>query len=147
MNPNQQTLPTESYTHSPAIPFQGSDTVFHFNQLTTYYDAPGNFAHILEGQHYGFAGLSLNIAETHPGGGPPLHKHECEEAHVLLVGKTSYIIGDQRFTVEAPYVVKIPAGTPHTFINAGSQPIHLVSVFSDSHFTFAEVGPNPLLTK
>lgn len=65
---------------------------------------------------------------------------------MLLAGKTSYIIGDQRFTVEAPYVVKIPAGTPHTFMNAGSQPVHLVSVFSDSHFTFTELGPNPLLT-
>ena len=147
MNANHQALPTESYAHSPASPFQASDIVFHLNQLTTYYDAPGAFAHVLEGQHYGFLALSLGILETHPGGGPPLHKHESEEAHVLLAGKMSYLIGDQRFTLEAPSVVKIPADTPHTFMNAGSQPVHLVSVFSDSHFTYTEVGPNPLLTE
>lgn len=146
MNPNHQTLPTESYTHSPAAPFQASDTMFHLNQLTTYYDAPGAFAHVLEGQQYGFSALSLSISETHPGGGPPLHKHESEEAHVLLAGIMSYIIGDHRFTLEAPYVVKISAGTPHTFMNAGSQPVQLISVFSNSHFTYEEVGPNPLLT-
>ncbi len=54
MNANHQALPTESYAHSPASPFQASDIVFHLNQLTTYYDAPGAFAHVLEGQHYGF---------------------------------------------------------------------------------------------
>ena len=138
-------FPTESYLQEPRQPFQASDTLFQLDQLAPFYCVPGEFGHLLEGRHYGFAALTLIITETYPGGGPPLHVHECEEAHVLLDGKVSYILGDQRFTATAPYVVKIPAGVPHAFRNVGALPIRMVCAFPDSHFTDVEVGPNPLI--
>ncbi len=104
------------------MPFQASDTIFTMSQLWTFYDVPGEFGHFLEGQHYGFEALSLIVTETYPGGGPPLHAHECEEAYVLLEGKLRCIQGEQHFECTGPCVVKIPAGVPHTFVNAGSLP-------------------------
>lgn len=101
----------------------------------------------MEGAQYGFQSLSFIITETQPGGGPPLHVHECEEAHVLLEGKASYMIGDQRFTVKGPYVVKIPAGVPHTFVNAGAQPLRLIGVLPAGHIVWKALGPNPLVNK
>jgi mannose-6-phosphate isomerase-like protein (cupin superfamily) len=138
-------FPTESYMREPEQPFSASDYAFQFTQLTSFYDVPGEFGHLLEGQQYGFEALSFIVTETYPGGGPPLHTHESEEAHVLLDGEVKYVIGDQRFTVSGPYVVKIPARVPHTFLNASQQPFRMVCVFPDNRWTYQEVGPNPLV--
>jgi mannose-6-phosphate isomerase-like protein (cupin superfamily) len=140
-------LLTTSYLHEPEQPFQPSDTSFHFEHLTTFYDVPGEFGHFLEGQHYGFEALSVIITETHPGGGPPLHTHACEEAHILLEGRVRYILGDERFTIEAPYIVKIRAGVPHAFLNVEAQPIRMICPFPTSQFSYEELGPNPLLAE
>jgi mannose-6-phosphate isomerase-like protein (cupin superfamily) len=60
---------------------------------------PGEFTHRLTGDRYGFESLSFIITETHPGGGPGLHVHDTEEAHVLLEGTAQYRVGDKTFTV------------------------------------------------
>jgi mannose-6-phosphate isomerase-like protein (cupin superfamily) len=138
-------LPTESYIHDAVEPFSPNDEVFRFSQLASFSDVPGEFGHLLEGRQYGFEALSFIITETHPGGGPPLHTHTCEEAHIVLAGTMVYLLGDQRFTVAGPYVVKIPAGVPHTFINLTEQPIRLIAVFPDARLMWEELGPNPLV--
>src|ERR1700730_1582473 len=112
-------LPTKSYEHRPEEPFNRSD--------------------------YGFDGLSFILTETQAGGGPPLHTHESEESHIVLHGQVEYVIGDRRFTVEGPYVVRVPAGVPHTFRNAGIEPFNLIAVFPDKHLTYKELGKNPLV--
>ena len=140
-------LPKESYVRPPEQPFKSSDYVFKLAQMESFYDVPGEFGHQLEGQKYGFESLSFIITETHPNGGPPLHTHESEEAHVLLEGTANYMIGNETFTVEAPYVAKVPAGVPHTFINAGDKVFRLVAVFPDKRLTYKEVGQNPLVKK
>ena len=115
-------LPAQSYERSPQAPFDRSDYVVRLNQMKSFYDVPGEFGHMMDGEDYGFESLSFILTETHPDGGPPLHTHETEEAHVLLEGKVAYVIGDRRFTVAGPYVARVPAGTPHTFLNRGSIP-------------------------
>ena len=143
----QRELPKESYVRKPEQPFSSSDYVFKLNQMGSFYDVPGEFGHFLGGKEYGFESLSFIITETHPAGGPPLHTHASEEAHVVLDGKVSYMIGDQKFTVEGPYIAKVPAGVPHTFMNAGNQPFRLIAVFPTNQPTYEEVGPNPLVPK
>ena len=141
----QADLPKESYERKPEQAFSSSDLVFKPNQMISFYDVPGEFGHAMEGGEYGFRSLSFIITETQPGGGPPLHVHECEEAHVLVDGKASYVIGNRKFTVEAPYVVKIPANTPHTFVNAGTSPLRLIGVLPENHIMWKALGPNPLV--
>ncbi len=138
-------LPDASYIRDPAEPFSPADEVFGFAQLSSFYDVPGEFGHLLEGQRYGFQSLSFIITETHPGGGPPLHTHTCEEAHIVLAGTAAYVLGDQRFTVAGPYVVKIPPGVAHTFLNIGDQPFRLIAAFPDKRLSWDEHGPNPLI--
>jgi mannose-6-phosphate isomerase-like protein (cupin superfamily) len=141
----QAELPKQSYQRQAEQTFSSSDYVFKPSQMISFYDVPGEFGHAMEGVDYGFKSLSFIITETQSGGGPPLHVHECEEAHVLLEGKASYVIGDQKFTVEAPYVIKIPAGVPHTFVNAGNQPLRLIGVLPEGRIVWKELGPNPLV--
>lgn len=143
----ERPLPARSYEKAAEAPFDRSNYVVRLTQTRTFYDVPGEFGHMMDGQDYGFEALSFILTETHPNGGPPLHTHETEEAHVLLEGEVSYVIGDRRFATRAPYVARVPAGTPHTFINTGSAPFNLVAVFPSKRLTYKEVGPNPLIKK
>ena len=142
---SQERLPDKEFTHLPEKPHDQTDLVFSFDQLDYYYRVPGEFTHRLNGDQYGFESLSFIITETHPGGGPGLHVHDTEEAHVLLEGSAEYRIGDKTFTVQAPYVARVPAGVPHTFINAGTKPFNLVAVFASKHPNTTRIGPNPLI--
>jgi len=141
----QQKLPDKEFTHAPERPHDRNAFVFNFDQLDNYYRVPGEFTHRLTGDQYGFESLSFIVTETHPGGGPGLHVHDTEEAHVLLAGSARYRIGDQTFTVQAPYIAKVPAGVAHTFINAGKKPFNLIAVFASKHPNTKRVGPNPLI--
>ena len=138
-------LPDKNFTHPPEKPHDPSAYFFNFDQLDYYYRVPGEFTHRLTGDEYGFESLSFIISETHPGGGPGLHVHDTEEAHVLLEGTAQYRIGDKTFTVHGPYVAKVPAGVPHTFINAGNEPFNLIAVFASKHPNTKRIGSNPLI--
>lgn len=139
-------LPKESYERPAQEPHSKSDYTFKLSQMPSFYDVPGEFGHYFEGNDYGFEGLSFILTETHPCGGPPLHTHDTEEAHVLLDGKASYVIGDKRFVVEGPYIARVPAKVPHTFMNVGAHEFQLVAVFPDKKLTYQKVGDNPLTT-
>jgi mannose-6-phosphate isomerase-like protein (cupin superfamily) len=138
-------LPEKEFTHPAEKPHDPGASYFTFDQLDHYYRVPGEFTHRLNGDQYGFEALSFIITETHPGGGPGLHVHDVEEAHVLLEGTAQYRIGEKTFTVQAPYVAKVPPGVPHTFVNAGRKPFNLIAVFASKHPTSKRIGPNPLI--
>lgn len=138
---------TGSWVRDPEQPPNLSTYVIHLKQMGTFYDVPGEYGYVLEGGNHGFESLSFILTETHPGGGPPLHTHGCEEAHVLLEGSARYIIGKRTFTAQAPYVVRIPANVPHTFMNTGDRVFRLIAVLPGQKISYTELGPNPLLKK
>ena len=143
--PGREKLPGKNFDHRPEEPHSPDDYFFKLDQLEHFYRVPGEFGHRLNGDQYGFKALSFIITETHPNGGPGLHVHDAEEAHVLLEGRAEYLIGDKRFTVQAPYVANVPAGVPHTFLNVGSKPFNLIAVFASKHPSGQRIGPNPLV--
>jgi mannose-6-phosphate isomerase-like protein (cupin superfamily) len=140
-------LPVESFEKPPEVPYDHSSYAITPQQMTSFYDVPGEYGYIVSGSTYGFEGLSFIITETHPHGGPPLHTHKTEEAHVVLSGTMEYVIGSQRFTVKAPYVARVPAGVAHTFVNAGTTPLNVIAVFPTSELEWTPIGPNPLVEK
>lgn len=106
----------------------------------------GEVVYQAEGKNHGMTSMSFVITETQIGGGPPLHTHPTEEAHVVLTGKVTYYIEDSVFTVSAPFLVRIPPNTPHTFINAGDTVLQLVGVFGQDNFgPYQPIGKNPLI--
>lgn len=115
-----------------------------FSELESIDAGPGEHIYLMRGEDHGFEALSLIMTETDPQGGPPMHTHESEEAHILYEGTITYQIGDQRFTVSGPYVARVPAGVPHTFINAGSSRLNLTCAFPTRSYTFKYVEPSPL---
>lgn len=139
-------LPGESFEIPPEEPIKPGSLIIKLANMTSFYDHPGEAGYLAIGEEYGFDSLAFVITETHPHGGPP-HTHSSEEAHVLLSGTIEYIVDEQRFTVTAPYIARVPAGAPHTFINAGSSPLNLIGVFSTNEPGFELVGPNPLVSR
>lgn len=82
----------------------------------------------------------------HLGGGPPLHIHPTEEAHVVLTGRVTYYIDDSVFTEDAPFSVRIPPNTLHAFINSGDTILNLPAAFGQDNFgPYRPIGTNPLI--
>jgi quercetin dioxygenase-like cupin family protein len=90
---------------------------------------PGEYVSVMEGRRHGYRNLTVGITYTAPGGAPPMHTHLGEEAHVLLEGTILYALGDELFTIEAPYIVNIPPMVPHSFVNTGTSLAELVVIF------------------
>lgn len=106
----------------------------------------GEVVYQAEGKNHGMNDMSFVITETQPGGGPPLHVHPTEEAHVVLSGTVTYYIADSVFTVSAPYIVHIPPNTPHTFMNSGDTVLNLIGAFGHNNFgPYQPIGKNPLI--
>lgn len=107
--------------------------VSHFalskDELDVIHPGPGEFVHVMEGQRHGYRNLTVGITYTAPGGAPPMHTHQGEEAHVLLNGRIMYALGDSIFTMEGPYIVNIPPMVPHSFTNLGDGLAELVVIF------------------
>ena len=139
-------LPTESYARPPKNP-RSDDYVIKLENMISFYDVPGEAGYLMGGADHGFESLSFILTETQPRGGPPLHTHETEEAHVIFHGRMGYVVGDRRFEAIGPFVVRIPAGVAHTLVNTGDQPLNLTAVFPSSYFSYTEIGPNPLVEK
>src|SRR5262245_16233485 len=56
--------PRESYAHPPDAPFDRSDYVIKINQMSSFYDKPGEFGYAIHGEDYGFDRLSFVVTET-----------------------------------------------------------------------------------
>jgi quercetin dioxygenase-like cupin family protein len=124
-----------------------TEFVVSFAAMETFFREPGERGWVLEGAQHGLAATSVIVTDTAPGGGPPLHTHPTEEVHVLLRGRLRYAIDEHRFEAVGPCAVMIPARAPHTFANAGEEPVSLVCFFPSAELwsTQERVGPNPLL--
>lgn len=143
--PTGRPLPTQGYDSDPRLPVDSADLVIQPAEMRPFYGPPGEFGYYIDGAQYGFRSLSFILTETHPNGGPDLHSHDTEEAHVVYDGTVLYLVGERRFTVRGPYITRVPAGVPHTFMNVGSRPLHLTGVFPDGKPVYRHIGPNPLL--
>src|SRR5471030_2999127 len=63
---------------------------------------------------------------TPPGGGPPPHRHDFEEAFTLLEGELEFTFRGETKKVAAPATVAIPANAPHAFRNVSDKPVHML---------------------
>ena len=109
------------------------DYVLHKEDLVVVNPAPNEYLWIMEGQRHGYNHLSIVMTNTITGNGAPLHTHVGQESHVLLEGKMQYVLGDQMFTVEAPYIINIPSMVPHAFMNISEEPAKLIGIFPESN--------------
>lgn len=127
-------------------PSDGSSYTIELKDMKRIDVGDGEVVYQAEGKRHGMNDMSFVLTETKVGGGPPLHVHPTEEAHVVLNGTVTYFIADSIFTVTAPYIVNIPPNTPHTFINSGDTVLNLIGAFGhDNYGPYKPIGKNPLI--
>jgi quercetin dioxygenase-like cupin family protein len=54
-----------------------------------------------------------------PGGGPPPHRHDFEEAFTILDGEVKLTFRGETLIARAGETINVPANAPHAFINVG----------------------------
>ena len=71
------------------------------------------------------------VTQPDPGEGPPLHVHRSEdELLYVLAGEFRFRLGGADSDAAAGSFVFVPKGTPHTWLNAGSERGRLLIVFT-----------------
>ena len=108
---------------------------------------PGEYVHVMEGRRHGYQNLTVGITYTAPGGAPPMHTHQGEEAHVLTAGQTiRYALGDEVFEMTGPYIVNIPPMVPHSFQNLDDEVAELVVIFPTNVWEYDVLDYFPFAT-
>ncbi|MCB1333210.1 MAG: cupin domain-containing protein [Roseivivax sp.] len=69
----------------------------------------------------GAAALLNGFTDIPPGGGIPLHFHNCEESVLIVSGRATVEIDGTRHEAGAGDVVWISADVPHRFVNPSEQ--------------------------
>jgi quercetin dioxygenase-like cupin family protein len=88
----------------------------------------GSRAFILHGAHHQFPGVSLMLAELQPGEGPARHRHTYDEAFTIGQGRAAFTIDEAVIEAGPGHVVLVPAGIPHSFINAGTDLLTITAI-------------------
>lgn len=91
-------------------------------------------AYELEGGDHGAIGASVIVVDAPPGSGPRLHKHPYAEIFVVLEGQATFTAGEEVIEAVGGQIVVVPAGVPHTFVNAGTGPLRQVDVHPSGQF-------------
>jgi mannose-6-phosphate isomerase-like protein (cupin superfamily) len=76
------------------------------------------------------------------GGGPPPHRHDCEEMLTLLDGEIEFTFRGRSLVARAGTTVNIPANAPHAFRNKSGRPARLLCLCAPAgqEAFFAAVG-------
>jgi mannose-6-phosphate isomerase-like protein (cupin superfamily) len=66
--------------------------------------------------------------------GPPLHKHDFDEAFYVIEGELTFQLGSELLTRGAGEHAFAPGGAPHTFTNRGPDPARYLIVCTPAGF-------------
>ena len=82
------------------------------------------------------AGVVSLIDNVVPAGfpGPPLHKHDFDEAFLVLEGELTFQVEDQLVTKRAGELAFAPRNVAHTFANLSDAPARYVLVCTPASF-------------
>lgn len=65
-----------------------------------------------------------------PGGGPPPHRHDFEEAFTVLEGELKFTFRGVEKIVRAGETINVPANAPHQFRNSAAEPARVLCTCS-----------------
>jgi mannose-6-phosphate isomerase-like protein (cupin superfamily) len=93
--------------------------------------APGRRCRIRVGSAQTNGAYTMIEIAADPYTGVPLHIHNSEEEHfIVLEGTLDIAIGDRRWDAPAGASVTVRRGLPHAWCNPSFMPLHLLAIFS-----------------
>src|SRR5205823_2074269 len=87
----------------------------------------------LEGVATG-AGISLIFNYLKSPDGPRLHKHPYAETFIIQAGEVRLTAGGEEILARAGQVVVVPPGTPHKFVQSGTEPLEMLDIHASDRF-------------
>lgn len=72
----------------------------------------------------------LVVMSIEPGDEIGEETHEVDQILVFVAGEGEAVLNGQKSRVEANHFVEVPAGTRHNFINTGSEPLKLYTIYA-----------------
>jgi quercetin dioxygenase-like cupin family protein len=83
----------------------------------------------------GARGILNGFTDIPPGGGIPLHFHNCEESVLIVSGRADVEIDGAVFSAEAGDVVWVASGLPHRFSNSAEGPLRIFWTYASARAT------------
>ncbi len=63
------------------------------------------------------------------GGGAPMHRHDEEEAFIVLEGRIEATVDGETLSAPAGYTLRVPSGAAHEFRSVGPGAARLIVAF------------------
>lgn len=107
---------------------------------------PGLEHRTVAGPEHGMRQAEVWLQTVAPGAATPVHRHDCEEAIVILEGSGTCTIGGETIPFGPDSTLIIPRDAVHQLINSGDRPIRLVGVLAAApvEVKTADGAPIPL---
>jgi mannose-6-phosphate isomerase-like protein (cupin superfamily) len=86
------------------------------------------------GADHGDVAISFYVVDAQPGRGAPLHCHDYDEVVVVQAGSPRFLVGDLSRDAGPGDILVIKAGTPHGFVNAGSEDLRQIDIHASTTF-------------
>lgn len=103
------------------------------------------------GSSYNFVGadnadvaVSIFLVEAKPGRGAPLHMHEYDEIAIVQEGNSRFVAGDEIRDTQPGDILVIKAGTPHGFVNTGTEILKQTDVHLSPRFKQTNLSPTQI---
>lgn len=100
-------------------------------------------AYVFEGSRHGDLASSAFVVDAAPGTGPRRHRHPYDEIFIVVTGVARLEADGEELEATAEQICVVPAGTPHTFRNAGTGRLLMVNVHTAAHVVTEWVDDAP----
>ncbi|MGE0823636.1 MAG: cupin domain-containing protein [Candidatus Binatia bacterium] len=97
------------------------------NNTIPKFQIPGLEHQTLAGPEHGMKTFEMWMQTIAPGGGTPVHRHQCEEAIVVLKGSGQCTIEGVTTSFGANSTLRIPPDAIHQIVNTGREEMFLVA--------------------
>jgi quercetin dioxygenase-like cupin family protein len=77
---------------------------------------------------------AIEVASRPGSAGPPLHRHDFDEAFYVIEGALTFQLRDEVFTRGAGELAFAPRGVPHTYANRSDAPARALIVCTPAGF-------------
>lgn len=114
-----------------------NDTIPHF-QL------PGLTHQTLAGPEHGMKALEMWQQTIAPGAGTPVHRHDCEEAILIVRGSGRLTIEGVDTDFGPNSTLQIPRNVIHQIVNTGSEEMFLVAALGQAPVQVCTADNQPM---
>jgi len=102
------------------------------NETITRFDLPGLQHQTLAGPEHGMKTIEMWMQTIAPGAGTPVHRHDCEEAILILRGSGRFTVEGVDTDFGPNSTLQIPRNVIHQIVNTGTEEMFLIAALGQA---------------